>query len=203
MYVFPPSAALVFNEADRQPNCNLRDNGRSLFKPTSVVSSGYAPPSPPITPRDLTCPPLGYGYASSLLCDMEDWQTSMESDYLFEAPLLRWLTVPAPAPLLEGAQTRQDTTDLLFLEPSLGRSSVGGAPSSSDGIDIPKVKICHAAAPTHAQHSRNGDISIVSGETREPETEPAQRAQRGRGRSRGRGFRRYRRGGRGPRNGMS
>ncbi|KAH9984064.1 hypothetical protein BJV74DRAFT_589174 [Russula compacta] len=195
------AARLTIAEEEKEHSKSLAI-AHSLFKPTSVVSSGYAPPSPPITPRDSTCPPLGYGYDDredcGLLCDMEDWQTSMESDYLFEAPLLRWLTVPVLTPLLEegeGAQTRQDATDLLFLEPSLGRSPEGGPPSSSDGIDIPKVKICHAAAPTHIHHhSRNGGVSVVSGEMREPE--PAQRAQRGRNRSRGRGPRWYGRGGR-------
>ncbi|KAH9973360.1 hypothetical protein BGW80DRAFT_1310350 [Lactifluus volemus] len=134
-----------------------------------ISASSFAPPSPTITPQ------FRHGDSCGVC---EDYQTSMEANYLFDPPL-RSAPGVISLPLVESAQTREDATDVLF-EPSLERSVNLGAV-------IPRVKIYHA--PT-VYYSRNGGIYR---NIREPH----------RGRGPGRGSRWRGRGSRGPRDEMS
>jgi hypothetical protein len=120
----------------------------------SIMS--LAPPSPPITLRDPSDPAfshsgLGYCYYSKdgvtrqcqywCQCGLvredlrEDFQTGMESNYLFDPPLLRW---PSPEPV-ESVQTRQDATDLL-LQPPLERSGDSASTAVVVTVILPRVK---------------------------------------------------------------
>lgn len=109
----------------------------------------------------------------------EDSQTGMESNYLFDPPLLPW---PCPKPL-ESVRTRQDATDVLF-QPSLERSGDSATPAVVTVI-IPRVKTGY--------YIRNNGVSTTRNMTHD-----FQRGRRTTGRGGYRGFRSRGRGGRGP-----
>jgi hypothetical protein len=166
----------------------------------SASAMSFAPPLSPVTPHDPSdsaSSHSGLGYCCYGKDDVtrqcqywcqcgfvredlrEDSQTGMESNYLFEPPLLRW---PSPKPI-ESVQTRQDATDALF-QPSLERS--GDSPGTTPVVTviIPKVK--------SEYHAQNDGVSAIRNTTRE--FQRGQRATRrgdyGGFRSRGRGGRR-------------
>jgi len=143
-----------------------------MSHPTSAVS--FASPLTPLHGSSL----LALGY-SDLCGACEDYQTSRESDYLFDPPQ-RWTTVRTLTPV-ESVQTREDAANVLF-EPLHERS---GDPA---GTVIPQVKLCHARLLT--DHPPNVDVSRSM---HEPQ----------RGRVRGRGHSWRGRGGRGPRDEIS
>lgn len=170
-------------------------DGNSDVQPTSTVS--YAPPSPPITPTRYSSdsafshPGVGhcyYGNATSQSeCQYqyglvrEDSQTGIESNYLFDPPILRW---PSPKPV-ESVQTRQDATDVLF--PQFLEQSGDSAGTTVITVILPGKK---------EQCSRNDGVSTTD------TTHEIQKGRQfiGRGghrgfprgfRSRGRGGRRY------------
>jgi hypothetical protein len=157
----------------------------------STTSSGLAPPSPPITPRDPSDSAssqsgLAYCYYGKddvthqcqywCQCGLvrddlrEDSQTGMESNYLFDPPLLLW---PSPKPV-ESIQTRQDATDVLF-QPSLEQSGDSAGTAAVVTVIIPRVKTEY--------YIRNNGVSTTGNTTHD--------FQRGR-RAAGRGKRRSR-----------
>jgi hypothetical protein len=170
-------------------------DGNFDVQTTSAVP--FAPPSPPITPTRCSSdsafshPGLGYCYygndaTSQSECQYqyglvrEDSQTGIESNYLFDTPLLRW---PSPKPV-ESVQTRQDATDVLF-PPCLERSGDSAGTAVITVIIPGKAKYC----------ARNDGVSTRN------TTHEFQRGRHftGRGGHRGfqRGFRSRGRGGRG------
>ena len=133
-----------------------------------------APPSPPITPRgpsDSASSHSGLGYCycgkddvtrqCGLVCEdlREDSQTGMESNYLFDPPLLR---LPSPKPV--GVQTRQDATDVLF-QPSLERSEDSAGTAAVVTVILPRVKAEYYIRNNGVFNTRNTthDFEAVTG----------------------------------------
>jgi hypothetical protein len=164
----------------------------------SASTRFLAPPSPPITPRDPFDPAsshsgLEYYYYGKddvthqchywCQCGLvredlrEDSQTGMESNYLFEPPLLR---LPSPKPV--SVQTRQDAADVLFQQ----SGDVGAAAAIT--VVIPRVMTQY--------YIRNNGVS-----TTRDITHDFQRGRRATGRGGRGGFRSQGRGGRSPRDG--
>ena len=165
----------------------------------SASTRFLAPPSPPITPCDPSDPTSShsglryyYYYGKDDVshqchywcqCGLvredlrEDSQTGMESNYLFEPPLLR---LPSPKPV--SVQTRQDATDVLFQQ----SGDVGTAGAIT--VIIPRVKTQY--------YIRNNGVS-----TARDVTHDYQKGRRATGRGGRGGFRSQGRGDQGPRDG--
>lgn len=161
------------------PSITLRDTSDSASPHSDLGYCHYGK-------DDVTCQCQYWCQCDQVREDLrEDSQTRIQSNYLFDPPLLR---LPSPKPV-ESVQTRQDATDVLF-QPSLERSGDSASTAAVFTVIIPRVKTEY--------YIRNNGVSTIRNTTHD-----FQRGRYATGRGGYGGFRSRGRGGRGPRDEMS